>query len=247
MKQEALWQYIVHFYTAYGPTLPNAIWTTLWITAVSLVLGLCIAIPGGMLLASRAPFICRAPIMLLSYVFRGTPMLIQLYFIYFGIGLWISEWPNLSEFTNILLRNKGFWAVLCFSLNTGAYTSEIVRGAIETAPKGEIEAAKAYGMSKWQIAKRILLPGAIRRALPAYSNEVIFMLHGSAILSTIAVTDITQAMRIAYGKSYEPYLPFITAGIIYLAITIIIFLCFKAIEKLLFRHLVPIQHNRRTS
>lgn len=241
MNDESLWAYILSFFQTYGPSLPTAIWTTLWIVGASLIVGLFIAVPCGMILASRTTWIIRYPVALFSYIFRGTPMLIQLYTIYFALGLWISEWPSLQEFTHLLLRNKAFWAICCFALNTGAYTSEIVRGALETAPKGEIEAAKAYGFTKWQIYRRILFPGAIRRALPAYANEVIFMLHGSAILSTIAIMDITQAVRIAYGKTYEPYLPFITAAILYLLITMIIFYCFKLIEKRLFKHLAPIQ------
>lgn len=244
MNTESLWSYVAHFFITYGPSLPAAVWTTVWIVGVSLIVGLCIAIPCGMILASKhTPWYLRLPVALFSYVFRGTPMLVQLYLIYFALGLWISEWPNLHEFAHVLLRNKGFWAICCFALNTAAYTCEIVRGALETAPKGEIEAAKAYGLSKWQVNRRILFPGAIRRALPAYANEVIFMLHGSAILSTIAVTDITQAVRIAYGKTYEPYLPFITAAILYLIITMIVFFFFKLVEKRLFKHLAPIKSN----
>lgn len=241
MKEESLWEYIVRFISTYGNDFLHGIATTLWIVPTSLIIGLIMAIGLGGLMASRAPLIFRAPALIFSYIFRGTPMLIQLYLIYFALGLWLSEIPSLPQFIDFLLKDKAFWAILTFALNTAAYTSEIVRGAIETTSAGEIEAAKAFGMSAKQIFIRITFPGAVRRALPAYANEVIFMLHGSAILSTIAVMDITQAARIAYGRSYEPYLPFIAAGLIYLAITMLIFTGFKILEKRVYRHLSPRQ------
>lgn len=241
MRDETLWEYILRFFSQYGADIWRGTLTTLWLVPTSLLIGLCLALPLGMLMASRQHFLLRLPALSFSYIFRGTPMLIQLYLIYFALGLWISEWQNLSAFTLNLLRNKLFWAVLTLALNTAAYTSEIIRGAIETAPIGEIEAAKSFGMSKRQIAWRIILPGALRRALPAYSNEVIFMLHGSAIVSTIAIMDLTQAVRSAYGKTYEPYLAFSTAAVIYLLITLCIFILFRLLEKRIYRHLQPIQ------
>lgn len=240
MSNDSLWHYIVHFFVTYGPDMLKGTLNTLWIVPVSLIIGLCLAAPLAMLMASKQSFWLRLPALTFSYIFRGTPMLIQLYLIYYALGLWLSSFDDLPNTIDDLLKDKAFWAILTFALNTAAYTSEIIRGAIETAPKGEIEAAKSVGMNHWQIARRILLPGVIRRALPAYSNEVVFMLHGSAILSTIAVVDITQAARTAYGKTYEPYLPFITAGAIYLTITVVVFTLFKLLEKRIYRHLSPI-------
>lgn len=245
MRDESFWEYLIRFFSQYGGDIWKGTLNTLWLVPTSLLIGLCLAIPLGMLMASRLSFVLRLPALSFSYIFRGTPMLIQLYLIYFALGLWISEITNLSQFMQDLLRNKMFWAILTLALNTAAYTSEIVRGAIETAPLGEIEAAKSFGMSKAQIARRIILPGALRRALPAYSNEVIFMLHGSAIVSTIAIMDLTQAVRSAYGKTYEPYLAFTTAAVIYLLITLCIFVLFKLLEKRIYRHLQPIQERGR--
>lgn len=238
MNTESLFAYIVRFFSTYGGDIIQGIQTTLWVVPLSLFLGLLLAVPMGILLSSKAAWYFKAPVFLFSYVFRGTPMLIQLYLIYFALGLWIAEIENLPDFMHALLRNKVFWAILTFSLNTAAYTSEIVRGAILTTVQGEIEAAKAFGMSKAQIMRRVILPSALRRALPAYSNEVIFMLHGSTIMSTIAVMDITQALRAAYGKTYEPYLAFTTAAVIYLLITLFILLIFKGLEKHFYRYLL---------
>ena len=228
--------YLINFFSRYGQSIIDGTLTTLWIVPTSLICGLFLAFPLGILMASKVKLIYKLPAFIFSYVFRGTPMLIQLYIIYYALGLWISEWQNLSPFMENLLKNKLFWGILTFALNTAAYTSEIIRGAIENTPKGEIEAAKSFGMTKLQINKRVIFPNLIRQALPAYGNEVIFMLHGSAIISTIAVVDLTQAVKVAYFKTYEPYLPFITAGIIYLCITIIIFSIFKLLEKVLYKH-----------
>lgn len=217
----------------------GGVWTTVWLVTLSLLLGLLIAVPFGMILASRLPLWAKAFPMAFSYVFRGTPMLVQLYLVYYGIGLQIGDVEAIrhSEYWPIL-RQAWPWALLSFTLNTAAYTSEIVRGAIETTPKGEIEAALAMGMSKALIARRVVLPNALRRALPAYGNEVIFLLHGSAIASVITIMDITGVARNLYAIYYEPFVPFIAAGILYLIITTSVVLVFQLAEHTLGKHLI---------
>src|SRR5690606_24669396 len=128
-------------------------------------------------------------------------------------------------------------ALIAFTLNTCAYTTEILRGAIETTPHGEVEAARAFGMSRARIMRRIILPGAFRRALPAYGNEVIFMLHGSAIASVITIVDILGAARIVNSRYYTPYEAFLAAGAIYLCLTFVIVFVFRRLEFRLFAHL----------
>ena len=216
----------------------GGLWQTLWLVGLSLAIGLTIAIPCGVLLAARCSIIWKLPVHIFSYIFRGTPMLVQLYVFYYGIGLVIGRVPGVRELALWpLLRQAWPWVMLSFILNTAAYTSEIVRGAIETTPKGEIEAAKALGMSGNQIRFRIILPGAARRALPAYGNEIIFMLHGSAIASTATLLDITGVANTLYTRTYEPFVPFLTAAALYLAITLCIVALFRHIEKRLNRHL----------
>ena len=220
------------------PLWLSGLWQTLWLVALSLLIGLTIAIPCGMLLSSRCAIWWKLPVMAFSYIFRGTPMLVQLYIFYYGIGLVIGRTPGVRDLALWpLLRQAWPWVMLSFILNTAAYTAEIVRGAIETTPKGEIEAAKALGMNRRQIQWRIILPGAARRALPAYGNEIIFMLHGSAIASTATLLDITGVANTLYTRTYEPFAPFLTAAVIYLAITLCIVGIFRRIEKRLNRHL----------
>src|SRR3546814_568601 len=118
-------------------------------------------------------------------------------------------------------------------------TTEIIRGAIAGTPYGEIEAARACGMSKLQTYRRVTLPSAFRRALPAYSNEVIFMLHGSAIASVITIIDLTGAARIIASRHYNPFEAFIAVGVFYFCITFALVGGFKLLEQHWFAHLRP--------
>lgn len=232
------------FATIWRLTVGNAelwmsgIWQTLWLVGLSLAIGLMIAVPLGIWLAARMHWVWKLPALAFSYVFRGTPMLVQLYIFYFGIGLIIGRIPGVRDMALWpYLRQAWPWVLLTLVLNTAAYTSEIVRGAIETTPRGEIEAARAMGMRRSQITRRIVLPGAARRALPAYGNEIIFMLHGSAIVSTATLLDITGVARKIYADTYDPFIPFVTAGVIYLIITAILVGTFRRLEKRWNRHL----------
>lgn len=209
--------------------------TTVELVTLSLLAGLVIAVPLGVLHTSRNPYVW-GPVWFYVYVFRGTPLLVQLFLIYYGLAQFeaVREsifWP--------LLKEPHSCALIAFALNTGAYTTEILRGAIETTPHGEIEAARAFGMSRVKMFRRIILPGAFRRALPAYGNEVIFMLHGSAVASVITIVDILGAARIVNSRYYTPYEAFLAAGAFYLVLTFAIVYLFKRLEGRLYRHLQP--------
>ena len=174
------------------------------------------------------------PVWAYTYFFRGTPLLVQLFLIYYGLGQFEAVqqsifWP--------LLKEAWFCALLAFALNTAAYTTEILRGAIEVTPMGEIEAAKASGMSPFLMLRRIILPSAFRRALPAYGNEVIFMLHGSAVASVVTILDLTGVARIMQSRYYAPYEAFLTAGLFYLALTFALVWLFRLAEHRFHAHL----------
>lgn len=216
----------------------SGLWQTLWLVALSLFLGLFLAIPCGILLAARVHWLWKSPAFLFSYLFRGTPMLVQLYLFYYGVGLLLVRVEGIRE--HVLwpyLKQAWPWVLLAFILNTAAYTSEIVRGAIMTNPQGEIEAGRAFGMSRWQILRRLVFPSALRRALPAYGNEVIFMLHGSSIASVATLLDLTGVARKIYTDYYEPFVPFLSAGLLYLILTSIWVYCYKRFERRINRHL----------
>lgn len=208
---------------------------TVILVSISLVLGLLLAVPLGILLnygSTTVQWLIRAYV----YFFRGTPLLVQMFLIYYGFGQFdlIKEsfvWPFFKE--------AYFCALFAFTLNTGAYTAEILRGAIKATNHGEIEAAMAAGMSKFLMIRRIILPSAFRRALPAYSNEIIFMLHGSALASVITIVDITGAARIINSRFYSPYEAFLTAAVFYMTLTFIIVFLVKKLETRWFAHLQP--------
>jgi arginine/ornithine transport system permease protein len=225
------------------PMYASGVWTTLQMLVVSLLAGLVIAVPLGVARASNNVWLSR-PVWLYTYVIRGTPMLVQLFLIYFGVAQFdaVREsalWP--------LLSSAWFCAVLAFTLNTAAYTAEIICGAMKAIPYGEVEAANSLGMSKRQVLTRILLPSAMRRALPAYSNEVIFMLHGTSLASVVTVMDLTGAARQMYSRTYLPFEAFIVAGLLYMALTFSLVGLFHFAEKRWLQHLAPRKSSNSTS
>jgi arginine/ornithine transport system permease protein len=174
------------------------------------------------------------PVGLFTYVFRGTPLLVQLFVVYYGLaqfeGVRASPlWP--------LLREAWFCAGLAFALNTTAYTTEIFAGTLRATPHGEIEAARAYGLSGFKLYTRILLPGALRRALPQYGNEVVGMMHATAIASTVTLVDITRVARDVYANHLLPAEAFGTAAALYFGLTLLLVGGFKWLERRFLRHL----------
>ncbi|MFZ3437139.1 ABC transporter permease [Vibrio harveyi] len=214
------------------PVYLDGLWTTVWLVALALVIGLAVSIPLA-IARNSANYALSLPSWAFIYFFRGTPLLVQLYLIYYGMDQFFPVKDTLWE-------NAWFCALVAFVLNTSAYTAEIIRGAINGLPKGEVEAAKAYGMSTFMTYRRIVLPSALRRALPAYSNEVIFMLHGSAVAGIITIMDLTGAARLVNSRYYAPFESFLTAGLFYMALTFIILWCFKVAEKRFLAYLRPL-------
>ena len=147
------------------------------------------------------------------FVFRGTPLLVQIFLIYYGLGQFEAV---RSSFLWVYLREPFWCAILALTLNTGAYTSEILRGAILSVPQGQIEAARACGMSRSLLFRRIVMPVAIRQMLPAYGNEVILMVKASSLASTITLMEITGIARKLIAQSFAVFEVFIVAGSIYL-------------------------------
>lgn len=213
------------------PIYLSGLWTTVWLVSLSLVIGLLCAIPLAIARNSKQKWF-SLPAWGYIYFLRGTPLLVQLYLIYYGMDQWFPVKDTLWE-------DAWFCALVAFILNTSAYTAEIIRGAINGLPKGEVEAAKAYGMSRLQTYQRIILPSALRRSLPAYSNEVIFMLHGSAVAGIVTIMDLTGAARLVNSRYYAPFEAFLSAGLFYMALTFIILWCFKQAEQRFLAYLKP--------
>lgn len=208
---------------------------TLKLLLVALAFGLVLAVPLGLMRVSKQPVV-NFPAWLYTYAIRGTPMLVQLYLLYYGLAQFEAVrasvlWPYLS--------NATFCACLAFSINTSAYSAEILAGSLKTIPPGEIEAAKAVGMSRFKLYRRILLPSALRRALPQYSNEVIMMLHTTSLASVVTLIDITGAAKTVSSQYYLPFEAYITAGLFYLGLTFILVRLFKLAERRWLAYLAP--------
>ncbi|MDA7965341.1 ABC transporter permease subunit [Ruegeria sp.] len=203
------------------------LWNTIWLVTVSLIVGGLLALPLAMSQAFNVPIAGRISYWF-SYSFRGTPLLVQLYLIYYGLG----QFDFIREsFLWVFLKNAYVCALIAFSLNSAAYASEIIRGAICQVPKNLIETAHAMGMSEFQVIRRIILPIAYRRSIFAYSNEVIFMLHGSVLASTITIIDLLGAGRKLNISYYVTFEGFVTAAVLYMAIVFLISMGFRVIEK----------------
>lgn len=223
---EIIWQSL--------PRLLDGAWVTVEITVLSVAIGLVLAVPLALLRVSKNPLLWT-PAYAYIFYFRGTPLLVQLFLIYYGSGQFVSQLEALGLW--VFFRQAYFCAVLTLTLNTAAYTAEILRGAIQAVPHGEIEAARACGMSGWLLYRRIILPKAFRLALPAYSNEVVFLFQATSLVSIISLMDLTGVARVIAARTFAIYELYITAGIIYLIVTYGILFIFKRVEFWLSGHL----------
>ena len=209
------------------PKLLNATLITLKLLSVSLVLGLFLGLFFAILRLNKNPFINKFAYGY-SYIFRGTPLLVQIFIIYFGLG----QIESLrSSFLWVVLKEPYWCAIIAFALNTGAYTSEILRSAFQTIKPGFIEAGKSLGIQSKIIFYKIQVPIAIRQSLPAYGNEIILMLKGTSLASTVTLMDLTGVAKYIISTTFKPIEVFIVAGSIYLIITFVIHNIIKFLEK----------------
>ena len=209
------------------PKLLNATLVTLKLLSLSLIFGLILGLFFAILRLNKNIFLNKLSYFY-SYVFRGTPLLVQIFIIYFGLG----QIESLrSSFLWIILKEPYWCAIIAFSLNTGAYTSEILRSAFETINKGFIEAGDSLGISKKIIFYKIQIPIAIRQSLPAYGNEIILMLKGTSLASTVTLMDLTGVAKYIISTTFKPIEVFIVAGGIYLFMTFCVHNLIKFLEK----------------
>jgi octopine/nopaline transport system permease protein len=209
------------------PKLFSAAVITLKLLSASLIIGLFIGFLFAVLRLSKNPFINKFAYGY-SYLFRGTPLLVQIFIIYYGLGQ--IEWLR-STFLWVILKEPYWCAIIAFALNTGAYTSEILRSAFQTIKPGIIEAGKSLGISSKIILYKIQIPVAIRQSLPAYGNEIILMMKGTSLASTVTLMDITGVAKHIVSTTYKPLEVFLLAGGIYLFMTFIIHNLIKYLEK----------------
>ena len=209
------------------PKLINATFVTLKLLSASLLIGIFLGLFFAILRINKNVFVNQFAYGY-SYIFRGTPLLVQIFIIYFGLGN--IEWLRTTFLWSIL--KEPYWcAIIAFALNTGAYTSEILRSAFQTIKPGVIEAGKSLGISNSMIFYKIQIPIAIRQSLPAYGNEIILMLKGTSLASTVTLMDITGVAQKIISTTFRPLEVFIIAGSIYLFMTFLIHNLIKYLEK----------------
>ncbi len=209
------------------PKLLFASITTLKLLSVSLFIGLFIGLFFAILRIKNNIILGKIAYGY-SYTFRGTPLLVQIFIIYYGFG----QVELIREsFLWVILKEPYWCAVIAFALNTGAYTSEILRSAFQTIKPGFIEAGKSLGVSNKLIFYKIQIPIAIRQSLPAYGNEIILMLKGTSLASTVTLMDLTGVAKYIISTTFKPIEVFIIAGSIYLFFTFIIHNLIKFLEK----------------
>ena len=209
------------------PKMLGAAVITVKLLAFSLAIGLLIGLFFAVLRLNKNIFINKFAYGY-SYLFRGTPLLVQIYIIYFGLGQ--IEFIR-STFLWVILKEPFWCAIIAFALNTGAYTSEILRSAFQTIKPGVIEAGKSLGISNKIIFYKIQIPIAIRQSLPAYGNEIILMLKGTSLASTVTIMDLTGVAKHIISTTFKPVEVFILAGSIYLLMTFIVHNLIKYLEK----------------
>jgi arginine/ornithine transport system permease protein len=221
-----------------GASLPaffDGLKTSLILLVLSLAAGLLLSVPLAVARVSPKPWLSW-PVSAYTFVIRGTPLLVQLFIIYYGFAQ--IDWIRHSA-AWVLFKNAWFCAWLAFAINTTAYTTEIIAGALRATHAGELEAARSAGMSEWKVYTRILLPSALRRALPQYSNEAVGMMHATAIASAVTLVDLTRVARDVYANHLVIVESFGTVAVFYFVLTFSLVGLFKLAERQWLAHLRP--------
>jgi len=215
----------------YSDLLFDGLQTTLLLLIISLIFGFIFAVVVALARLSSFKIIAY-PAFLYTSVVRGTPLIVQIYIYYYGLGTLFSQLPWLrSSFLWSYLRD-GFWYVaFALILSTAAYVGEVIRGGLLAVPKGEVEAARAFGMSATQALFRVRLPRALYQLAPTLAGETVLLLKSTALASTIAVVDLLGAANQIRSITFEVYQPLLLVAIIYIVITYFIEMCFAHIEK----------------
>ncbi len=225
------------------PKLLKGTLLTFELVGLSVVLGMMLAVPVALMRVSRRPWL-KTPAYGFIFFFRGTPLLVQFFLVYYGL----SQFQAIREGVLWTILKEPYWcSIIALTLNTAAYTGEILRGAIQSVPWGQIEAGLAVGMSRVQLYRRIIGPQAFRLALPGYSNEVILLVKGSSLASTVTLLELTGVARNIIAVTFMPVELFTMAALIYLTLTFVLTRIFMIIEYCLSAHQRPLASGRVVS
>jgi octopine/nopaline transport system permease protein len=195
--------------------------------AASLAWGLALAVPMG-ILAVEGPRWVKALAAVHMTFFRGTPLLAQIFLIYFGCG---QASIVRDTFLWAAFKNPFFCAVLALALNTSAYTASIIKGAVLSVPKPEIEAGEAFGLTRAKLYRHVIAPSALRLFMPAYGSEVIIIMKATSLASTVTMLDLTGLARNIMSRYFRPFEAFIITASIYILMTVALAKIFKIAER----------------
>lgn len=208
----------------------QGIWRTIWLLVVSVALGFALAVPLGLWQAA-GPIWLAVPARIFCTIIRGTPLLLQLWLLYYGVGSMFPQYPWIrhSELWPYL-RQAWPYAVVGLSLSFAGYEGEVMRGAFAGVPRGQLEAARAFGMRRFTAFRRIWLPQAIRQALPTLLGETVLQLKATPLVATITVVDLYAVASRVRQDTFITYEPLLLLAVIYLVMTAILVFLFKRIE-----------------
>jgi polar amino acid transport system permease protein len=217
----------------YWPLLLKGIWTSIWILVVTTILGFLLSIPLG-LAQAVGPWWLAKPALAFCTIIRGTPLLLQLWLLYYGLGSLFPQYPWIRQ-SDLwpILRQAWPYAVLALTLSFAGYEGEIMRGAFKGVPRGQLEAAKAMGMPRFTMLRRIWLPQAIHRALPTLGGETVLQLKATPLVATITVMDVYAVASRVRQDTFIVYEPLLLLAVVYMLITGVIVLMFRWFEGLL--------------
>ncbi|AFO89634.1 ABC transporter permease [Phaeobacter inhibens] len=214
----------------YAPLALEGLWTTIWILVVTSILGFALAVPLG-LAQAVGPWYLSTPARIFCTVIRGTPLLLQIWLLYYGLGSLFPQFPWIrSSELWPYLRQAWPYAVLALTLSYAGYEGEVMRGAFSGVAKGQLEAAKAYGMPRLTMFRRIWLPQAVRNVLPTLGGETILQLKATPLVATITVLDIYAVSSRVRSDTFIVYEPLLLLALVYMAIAGVITLAFKRFE-----------------
>jgi polar amino acid transport system permease protein len=211
--------------------LPLAIWRTIWLTVVTMALGMLLAIPLGLAQAA-GPWYLSTPARIYCTIIRGTPLLLQLWLLYYGLGSLFPEFPWIRDsFLWPILRQAWPYAVLALTLSVAGYEGEVMRGAFKGVPNGQLEAARAMGVPRFTIFRRIWLPQALQRALPTIGGEAVLQMKSTPLVATITVVDIYSLAKRVTQDTFIVYEPLLLLALVYMILAGVIVLFFRWLES----------------
>ena len=216
----------------YGPKIVNGVMVSLLMLFSTAILGFLLAVPIG-LVQVTGPRWLKIPAQFFCTIIRGTPLLLQLWLLYYGLGSLFAAWPEIRQsWAWPYLRTAWPYGVLALTISFAAYEAEVMRGAFSGVPKGELEAARAYGMSPFTAFRRVWLPRAIHRALPTLSGETVLQLKSTPLVATITVVDVYAVISRVRQDTFLTYEPLLFLALIYMCLTGILVLAFRKLENM---------------